>query len=159
MGYWFKRETVPWSWHDMIAHMTPETRDVVVNGADGSSGGLLRCAVIRCPKSYDHKRCFAAKHGQGHGAARKGEHLENYDFVVFRQDGSALRFHPDWNGAKFDIYRIEPHQHQVRPPHQGCGRTWGPGTYRFYDGIGKETDGKFDSQRGNMLLPYRTGYP
>ena len=160
MDYWFKDgETVKWSWHEMIAHMAPETKDLVVNGSAGCSGGLDRCVVARRPNSYSHKRCYAARAGQQHGQARAGEHQAEYDFVVYRTDGTALRFHPDWNKRTFPLYELSPHAASVRAPGQGCGGSWGRGCYKHYKELDKTGDGEFDSQQGSHMPPKQTGYP
>ena len=160
MDYWFKDgETVKWSWHEMIAHMAPATRDLVVNGSAGRSGGLDRCALARRPNSYSHKRCYAARAGQQHGRARAGEHQAEYDFVVYRADGTALRFHPDWNKRTFPLYELSPHAAPVRAPRQGYGGSWGEGCYKHYKELDKIGDGEFDSQQGSHVPPKQTGYP
>ena len=156
---WKDGETVDWSWHEMIAHMEPETRDLVVNGQEGSSGGLLRCWVSRRQNSYSHKMCYAANEGQQPPtpAAKAGEHQAEYDFVVERADGSAVRFHPDWCDKKFPIYSVNPHADPVSPPPQ-YGGTRGPGTYKGYKDLGKIKDGFFDAQRGSHMPPSARGY-
>ena len=122
MDFSFKPgERVTWSWHEMIAHMTPQTRDLVVNGPEGRSGGLLRCAVSRRQNSYSHQRCYAARAGQQLGPQKAGQHQAEYDFVVYRADGSAVRFHPEWTRPEFAIYPLTPHEAPVRPPPTGWG--------------------------------------
>ena len=159
MDFWFKDgERVTWSWHEMIAHMTPETRDMVVNGPEGRSGGLLRCAVSRRPNSYSHQRCYAARAGQQLGPQKAGQHQAEYDFVVYRADGSAVRFHPEWTRPEFAIYPLTPHEAPVRPPPTGWGGK-GSGWHKHFRDLDKMADGKFDAQRGNLMLPNRTGYP
>ena len=159
MEYWFKDgETVKWSWHEMIAHMAPATRDLVVNGSAGRSGGLDRCVVARRPNSYSHKRCYAARAGQQLGPQKAGQHEAHYDFVVFRADGSAVRFHPEWTKPEFPIYELTPHEAPVRPPPTGWGGKGG-GWHKHFRDLDKMGDGKFDSQRGSLMLPNRTGYP
>ena len=104
--------------------------------------------------------CYAANEGQQPPtpAAKAGEHQAEYDFVVERADGSAVRFHPDWCSKKFPIYRVDPHAAPVSAPPR-YGGTCGPGTYNGYKNMDKIMDGVFDAQRGNDMLPYATGYP
>ena len=142
----------------MIAHMTPQTRDLVVNGPEGRSGGLLRCAVSRRQNSYSHERCYAARAGQQLGPDKAGQHQAQYDFVVYRADGSAVRFHPDWSKPEFPIYDDTPHAAPVRPPPTGWGGKGG-GWHKHFRELDKMGDGKFDAQRGSLMLPNRTGYP
>ena len=158
--YWKDGETVDWSWHEMIAHMEPETRAFVVNGEGGSSGGLVRCSVSRRPNSYAHKMCHAANEGQQPPtpAARAGEHQAEYDFLVVRADGSAVRIHPDWCQKTFPIYSENPHAAPVRAPAR-YGGTCGRGTYKWYKNMAKIRDGAFDAQKGSHMLPHKKGYP
>jgi hypothetical protein len=160
MDFWFKRgEWDEWSWHEMIAHMTPETRAVVVNGMEGSSGGLLECVVSSRPQSYSHPRCYAARNGQQSLGPAAGEHKGDYDFVVYRADGTAIRFHPEWSKKKFAMYELVPHEEQVPAPRRGPGMSWGSGTYAHYKVLDKLRDGEFDSQKGCYMPPPREGYP
>ena len=158
MEYWFKDgETVKWSWHEMIAHMAPETRELVVNGSEGRSGGLVRCVVARRPNSYSHQMCYAARAGQQHGRPRAGEHQAHYDFVVFRADGSAIRFHSDWHKRTFPLYEVSPHAAPVRAPNQGYGRSWGNGCYKYFQDLDKMKDCEFGSQQGSHMPPSKMG--
>ena len=104
--------------------------------------------------------CHAANEGQQPPtpAARAGEHQAEYDFVVIRADGSAVRFHPDWCHKTFPIYSENPHAAPVRAPPR-YGGTCGRGTYKWYKNMDKIRDGVFDAQRGSQMLPYSKGYP
>ena len=128
----------------------------VVNGPDGCSGGLLRCVVAARHDGYDHQRCFASKH---RGGDKSGEHQDNYDFVVFRKDGTSVRFHPTWTSKEFNMYEKDPHGHPVRPPRNGCGGSDGSGTYKHYKNHDRTGVGWFDPDAGNGLPPNTRGYP
>ena len=149
-------EEVSWSWLDMIAQMDQATMEYMVNGPDGCSGGLIRCEVAVRKNGYDHSRCCASK---TLGGDKRGQHQDNYDFVVYRKDLTAVRFHPEWTSKKFNVYALEPHRASpVLPPKTGCGGSDGSGTYKLYKNVGKETDGKFDPQKGNGMPPGCLGY-
>ena len=56
MEWGWKDETRLWSWHEMIAQMTEESREKVVNGSQGHSGGVVGCLFAVRPNSYDQAR-------------------------------------------------------------------------------------------------------
>ena len=45
-----KDETRWWSWHELIAQLTEESRAIVVNGPHGRSGGVVGCSFVLRPK-------------------------------------------------------------------------------------------------------------
>ena len=149
-------KTVSWSWLDMIAQMDQATMAHIVNGPEGSSGGLMRCEVAVRNNGYDHSRCYASKIL---GDDKRGQHQDAYDFVVHRKDLTAVRFHPEWSNKEFNVYAADPHRASpVLPPRTGCGGSDGSGTYQRYKDRDKAMEGKFDEDKGNGMPPGRLGY-
>ena len=58
----------------MVALMDEGARATAVSGPDGSSGGIVRCAVSRRQNSYSHQRCYAARAGQQLGPQKAVHH-------------------------------------------------------------------------------------
>ena len=56
MQWGWKDSHVLWSWQEMVAQLNDGSMDLVVNGLDGRSGGLLGCSFLIRPNSYDHQR-------------------------------------------------------------------------------------------------------
>ena len=140
----------------MIAQMDQATMAHMVNGPEGSSGGLMRCEVAVRNNGYDHGRCYASKIL---GDDKRGQHQDEYDFVVYRKDLTAVRFHPNWSKKEFNVYAADPHRASpVLPPRTGCGGSDGSGTYQRYKDLDKEMEGKFDQDKGNGMPPGRLGY-
>ena len=158
MEFTFKGgDVAPWSWHEMIPQMNDQTRGEVVNGREGSSGGLLRCAVSARINGYGHKRCCASLH---HWDSMRGQHQGERDFVVFRKDGTALRFHPSWGSNKFNMHEEHPHATPLRACTQPWLRqhAWGEGAYKYYKDLYRTGTGRFDPEQGNKLPPDKFGY-
>ena len=51
-------DQVPWRWQEMIAHLDADSMEFVVNGPDGTSGGVVGCSFCRGHNSYDHKMSY-----------------------------------------------------------------------------------------------------
>ena len=113
----------------MIAQMTEESREKVVNGPNGHSGGVVGCSFAVRPNSYDHGRSNMIKEKTGAGPKVK---LPIWDFVVHRADGSAIRVHPEWSKPRFPSFAAEGHPQVVEPPWAGLGGSDGRGTYAHY---------------------------
>ena len=56
VGWAWKDEYRMWSWHEMIAQLTDDSRRLVVTGPEGHSSGLVGCSFAVRPNSYDHNR-------------------------------------------------------------------------------------------------------
>ncbi len=125
-----------WSWMEMVAQLDDASMEFVVIG-EGRSRGLVGCDMAIRPGSYDHSRhhqfeeggrIAAARHGYQGGATR----LPTWDFVLRREDGSAIRLHPQWSTLKVLTFLAEGHAEPVEPPKAGLGKSDGRGTYKKY---------------------------
>ena len=76
-----------WSWWEMVAQMNEESIQYVVEDGD-CRRGLVGCEFRRRTGSYDHKRQVKTP-GQG-------PRLREWDFILRRSDGTAVRLHPEW---------------------------------------------------------------
>ena len=65
------------------------------------------------------------------------EQLPDWDFVLVRSDGSAVRLHPDWKTTNISVYVVEGHAEPVEPPQRGLGKSDGKGTFRKYKIVGE----------------------
>ena len=115
----------------------------MVNGPDGSSGGLVSCSFALRPKSYDHKRHHQLRLA---GTPKKDTQLRVWDFLVVRADGSAVRLHPQWSKTAVESYAVEGHAEEVEIPAHGLGESDGPGTYRLKY-LGTQRRLKFDGTK------------
>ena len=70
-----------------------------------------------------------------------------WDFVLTREDGSALRLHPQWKGMEVETFAPEGHATEVGIPRAGLGNSDGPGTFRRYKEIGMDGTLKFDAHK------------
>ena len=146
--------------------MDSNTRRFVVCGATGRNGGIVGCTVGPCAQ-YDHKVHYAAKLT---GTKTKNQQEPQWDFVIWREDGTAVRFHPEWSTHKFNVYEVELTGGQVlkdafgvpqdsrfanvAPPPNGPGGSWGSGTFWWYKNPRVEVfHGKFETWKGKDLLP------
>ena len=85
--------------------------------------------------------------------------LPVWDFVLHREDGTAMRLHPQWSplpgpdGKKkkarpeVEAFGLDGHAEPVAPPAAGFGRSDGRGTYRHFLTLGFEKKLKFDGAK------------
>ena len=145
MDYDFDRtQMVSWSWWEMVAQMDAESINVVCHGPENRSRGVVGCEFSPRPNSYDHKRHHQLKHAQQHYG---NPQLRVWDFVLKRDDGSALRVHPQWSTTKIETYEVEGHAEQVEPPTAGLGNSDGRGTYKYYKDVGTQGLLRFDPNK------------
>ena len=129
MGWAWKNEYQPWSWHELIAQLDEESRKLVITGPEGRSCGVVGCSFAVRPNSYDHQRCHMIKETTG----KKPQHkLPIWDFLVERADGTNIRLHPEWSKPRCASFAGEGHEHEVQPPRAGPGGSDGKGTYAWY---------------------------
>ena len=140
--YTFDETTmIPWKWQEMVAQMDGASMEHVVCGPEGRSGGLVACSFSARPNSYDHKRAHAMA-----AAGRQTEKKEIWDFVAHRADGSGIRLHPNWSNTKIETFDVLGHATAVAEPTEGCGKSSGPGTFRFYVNLGNQRTLRFNGQ-------------
>ena len=132
----------PWSWREMVSAFQDDdaSRDrnekeikirktcleIVVTGPEGRARGIMEVRIENDPDSYDHHR---------HSRARLGNEANKmcvWNFVVFRDDGTCCRLHPDHNTNKCRFDEDRGVKVRTEPPVNGLGRSDGPGTYRKY---------------------------
>ena len=132
--YWFNYEDMRvWSWWDLVAQMDEESVRYVVEDGD-CSRGLVGCEFMRRTGSYDHKRQV---HRPG-----QGPQLREWDFVLKRSDGTAVRLHPEWSTNNIPTFAVEGEE-IIQILSAGLGMSDGPGTFRYYKEVGQEKMLKF----------------
>jgi len=127
-----------WAWHwvEMISQLDNESIDYVF----GRSRGLVNCELCVRPGSYDHKR-----HHMLNTVGRPPQaRLPVWDFVIWRDDGTGIRLHPQWSTPKVETYEVDGHAPDVEIPWKGLGQSNGPGTYRSYVDSGNAHTIRFD---------------
>ena len=130
--YWFNSDDMRlWSWWEMVAQMDEKSIKYVVEDGD-CSRGLVACEVRRRTGSYDHSRQVYTP----------GPQLAVWDFVLKRNDGTAVRLHPQWSTNKIPTFAVEG-QEPTQIPSAGLGMSDGPGTFRYYKELGQEEELRF----------------
>ena len=105
---------------------------------------MAGCELSRRPNSYDHKRHNQLKHAQ---KPYGNPQLRVWDFVLIRDDGTALRVHPQWSTTKIETYEGAGHAEQGEPPTAGLGNSDGRGTYKYYKDVGTKGHLRFDPNK------------
>ena len=124
----------------MVAQLTTESISIAVRGENGRSGGLVACSFAARPNSYDHKR-----HHHWRTKGWQGEQkFPIWDFILHRDDNTAIRLHPQWSTVKVETFEFDGHDEPVEPPPKGLGKSKGPGTYKWYKDAGNALTLKFD---------------
>ena len=96
MRYELTEPEQPWPWRRMLNGMRPETLERVVGP------GIIGICCKPIHGSYDQARRHAAKVLKIEYAADAPVPL--LDFVVFRADGTAVRFHPSQTTTKINLW-------------------------------------------------------
>ena len=136
---------VKWYWQEMVAQLDAASMEEVVNnGPDGRSGGLIGCAFMARPNSYDHKRHHQLKTDGKPVTDRK---LRIWDFVLFRKDGSCMRLHPNWSNTKIETHVLDGYAEEVPVPTDGPGTSMGHGTYKYHKDVGNLKTLRFDAAK------------
>ena len=137
VGYSFVEDDVrEWSWHEMVAQLDRESLEKVVHDGDRSRG-LVGCEFRPRRNSYDHARQVQPNASQ--------EQLPDWDFVLVRSDGSAVRLHPDWKKPNIQTFRVAGNEEPVELPKRGMGKSDGKGTFRKYRILGKVDSLRFST--------------
>ena len=133
-----------WSWHEMVAQMDLKSLTYVVEGEGGNrSRGLVGCEFRPRRNSYDHSR-QVQRDAPNH-------QLMDWDFILVRSDGSAVRVHPEWTKPRIPTFAVEGHEEPVEIPQNGLGRSDGSGTFRRYRTLGQQETLRFESRRGTFV--------
>ena len=140
-----------WSWREMVAQLDEKSMQIVVQGKDGRSCGLISCMVAPRPSSYDHKR---HKKLRDEGKPLNDMPLPVWDFVIKREDGTGLRLHPQRSTVKVETFEIEGPEEAVEAPPQGKGGSWGRGTFKYYKNVQTQEMLRFDPSKGKLLQPF-----
>jgi hypothetical protein len=135
----------------MVAQLDEKSAQIVVQGVDGRSCGLVGCCLAPRPSSYDHKR---HKKLQDEGQALLHVRLLVWDFVIKRQDGAGLRLHPQRSTVKVETFEIEGPEEPAEPPPQGNGCSSGRGAYKYCKNVQTKEMLRFDPTKGKLLPPF-----
>ena len=135
----------------MVAQLDEKSMQIVVQGADGRSCGLVSCYVAPRPNSSDHTRHKKLK---DEGRPLLDVRLLVWDFVIQRQDGAGLRLHPQRSTVKVETFEIEGPEDPVEPPPQGNGCSSGSGAYKYYKNVQTKEMMRFDPSKGKLLPPF-----
>ena len=54
-----------------------------------------------------------------------------WDFIVVRDDGSAIRLHPNWSNTKVEIIGVPPGLNDFEIPRRGIDEICGPGNFKY----------------------------
>ena len=135
-----------WWWTEFVKQLTDADMEYVVNGPDGTSGGLTGCSFSERRGSYDKKLMDAMK-SWGEPWPGPGK-LRIYDFVLHRADLSAIRLHPEYSSTKIQTFAEQGYETEVEQEYNGPGSSDGPGTFRFMaKDITNDRTLRFDAQR------------
>ena len=141
--FWFDSSRMhPWRWQEMIALLRDEDLEYVVCG-EGRSRGLETCSVAS-RRASDHKRHHADK-----SRDVQSSEIERiiWDFIVVRDDGSAIRLHPNWSNTKVETFDAPPGLEDFELPRTGKGGTSGPGTFKYFKSKNAQRVLRFDASK------------
>ena len=71
------------------------------------SGRLVGCDIRPRRNSYDHQRQVRK---------RDAPQLREWDFVLNRNDGTAVRLHPEWSSEKVKVYPLDGYSEPLGRP-------------------------------------------
>ena len=141
MAYDFDESSMTnWHWFEMVAQLDNQSIADVVNGPDNRSGGLKECWLSLRPGPYDHKRLVPLKM---EGRRQEHEQLRVWDFLLVREDDSAIRLHPQWSRTIVDALAGKGHE-VTQIPSTGLGGSEGPRTYFYYKELDVKKKLRFD---------------
>ena len=70
-----------------------------------------------------------------------------WDFIVVRDDGSAIRLHPNWSNTKVESFDAPPGLEDFEVPASGLGGTSGPGTFKYFKSKNTTRIVRFDASK------------
>ena len=107
-----------------MAALDTASVQIVVNGQDGCSRGVVHCEFAPRHNSYDDITSrMLVKEGQPPKTL-----LRIWDFKITRDDGSAILLHTQWQKTKVATFCAEGFERQVETPARGLGQSSGPGS-------------------------------
>ena len=71
-----------------------------------------------------------------------------WDVPLVRDDGSAVRLHPQWSTTVVDVVAGNGHEEEVQTPSDGFGGSEGRGTSHWYKEVGVVKKVRFDAWKG-----------
>ena len=142
--------TRDWDWKEMLCQLDEDSLKYVVEGPNRRSSGVTGCAFAVRAKSY----CHLMHHNALHEGQKLKDKMPEYDFIIFRSCGTAIRLHPEWKTTAFRCYELDPHATEVPIPLRGMGTSEGRGTVKKYKGVGVDRMLRFDHTKGE-----EKGYP
>ena len=94
-----------WSWMEMVGQLNKDGIEYVVE--DGVPGRcLVGCEIKLRRNSYDHSRQVNERNAKKKLA---------WDFVIYRNDGTAVRLHPEWSSVKVRVYPLDGYAEPLHP--------------------------------------------
>ena len=79
-------------------------------------------------KSYDVATHYGNR--QHRGQQQQDMPQACFDFVLWWDDGTCVRLHPEWSSTQVRCYAEQPHADQVQPTARDVGQSAGPGYFR-----------------------------
>ena len=117
----------------MVAQMDEDSIRYVVEDGDNSRG-LVGCEIRRRGNAYDHKRQVQCPDGH--------PQLRDWDFILKRSDGAAVRLHPQGSHKGIPTFEVESAE-EIQIPRNGLGKSDGRGTFTYYNTVGIQRTLKF----------------
>ena len=111
----------------MVAQMTEDSIRYVVEDGD-SSRGLVACEIRRRVSSYDHTRHEHCPDDH--------QQLRDYDFILTRNDGTAVGLHPQWRNRDIPTFKVRAAEHTIKLTCDELGNADGPGRFKNYQTLG-----------------------
>ena len=139
-------------WQEMIALLDAESMRIDVEGEKGKSHGMIGCALISRPNSYDHKRSVQE---DAVAAENRTEPLRVWGCLIRRFDGTAIRLHPQRNTHLVESYSAAGPPEQVVSPARGYGQSDGRGAFQKYTNLQTRGCLKLDPRKGAGLTPHK----
>ena len=139
--YCFPDESVtfPWMWQSMIKQIRADHRQLVVQGPEDRSRGLVGCS-LKQTELYDHTRHTQLRD-------RNGGMMYHWFFVLHREDGSVAVLKPSHKSIKIAVRWQEPAKDETTPKKGGMGGSDGPGTFRKFLNKGVDLEVAFNPAR------------
>ena len=145
--------TNPWEWQQMVAQLSDESMQLVVEGEDRRSRGIVNCCLLQT-SLYDHKRHVPARTQATRttAVAVGPTRLCVWDFKLTRDDNSFVLLHPNYSKTKVE-YKVHEPSFDGELPRTGLGASGCSGTKdnrgTFQHFIRKDVVGslRFDAQK------------